>query len=216
MAASVDNYLDIVERASRGELKLPAFQRDWSWKQNQVILLFDSLRQGFPIGSFLFIQSNPNVDLAPRAFRGAIESADEASADDLVLDGQQRITAGLELFYGRGTRHYFLDLKRLKELVEERGVDPNDKIMVRKFLADLDAEDGYCVAMKATNDPLQYLLKSDKMWTGLLLNDDELERAIGHYAKAYPELDDFIRYLIGRTSGPHNPTVFLSRQFRAM
>ncbi|HEV2080006.1 MAG TPA: DUF262 domain-containing protein, partial [Allosphingosinicella sp.] len=204
MAASVDNYLAIVERAYRGELKLPAFQRDWKWKQNQVILLFDSLRQGFPIGSFLFIQSNPTVDLAPRAFRGAQKGADQAKADELVLDGQQRITAGLELFHGESSRHYFLDLRRLKELAKDRGVEPSEKETVRRFLADLDAEDGYCVAAKASNDPLQYLLKNDRLWTGVLLDDDELERAIGQYAKVFPEHEEFIRYVVGRNFRPSN------------
>ncbi|MDP3675556.1 MAG: DUF262 domain-containing protein, partial [Novosphingobium sp.] len=202
MAASVDGYLSIVSRASRGELKLPAFQRDWKWNASQVILLLDSLRQGFPIGSFLFIQANPTVDLAPRAFRGAGGDAEKATAEELVLDGQQRITAGLELFYGGSSRHYFLDLKRIRELATERDVIATDKQSIRAFLADLDAEDGYCVAAKASVDPHQYLLKRDKLWTGTLLDDDELARAIQLYAKTYPAQEDFIRFVVGRNFMP--------------
>ena len=52
MAASVEPYLSIVGRAYEGRIKLPAFQREWKWKTSQVILLFDSLRQGFPVGGF--------------------------------------------------------------------------------------------------------------------------------------------------------------------
>lgn len=40
------------------------------------------------------------------------------------------------------------------------------------------------------------------MWTGLLLDDDELERAISDYAKAYPDEEEVIRFLIGRNFRP--------------
>jgi hypothetical protein len=92
MAASVESYLKIIKRAHEGTL-LSAFQRDWKWKPGQVMLLLDSLRQGFPIGSFLILQANPAIDPAPREFRGSIKG-DKAKAEELVLDGQQRITDG--------------------------------------------------------------------------------------------------------------------------
>jgi uncharacterized protein with ParB-like and HNH nuclease domain len=116
MAASVEPYLSIVARAFDGRIKLPAFQREWKWKTSQVILLFDSLRQGFPVGGFLFIKESPPIDLAPRALRGASPSADKANPEHLVLDGQQRITAGLELFHENGGIHYFLDLNKIWEM----------------------------------------------------------------------------------------------------
>ena len=81
-------------------------------------------------------------------------------------------------------------------------MDPSNKDTVKSFLADLDAEDGYCIAQKATNDPTQYLLKSDRLWTGVLLDDDELERAISQYAKVFPQQEDFIRYVVGRNFRP--------------
>ncbi|MBH5321870.1 GmrSD restriction endonuclease domain-containing protein [Aurantiacibacter sediminis] len=206
MSASVDGYLSIVRKAHEGRLKLPAFQRDWKWKPSQVILLLDSLRQGFPIGSLLFIQANPKIDLAPRAFRGASNEAESVTTEELVLDGQQRITAGLELFYGDGVNHYFIDLKRLETLAEERMVDLDETISIRKFLSDLDAEDGYCKRQPKSSDPRSKLIKSDLLWTGLLLDDDELERAISQYAKAKPEKTDFIRHLIGRNFRPRSST----------
>ncbi len=33
---------------------LPAIQREFVWKPNQICELFDSLMQGFPFGTFLF------------------------------------------------------------------------------------------------------------------------------------------------------------------
>jgi hypothetical protein len=203
LAAAIESYLAIVRRAYEGSLKLPAFQRDWKWKPSQVTLLLDSLRQGFPIGSFLFIQANPVIDLSPREFRGSDKEASKAKTEELVLDGQQRITAGLELFYGKGLNHYFLDVRRISELAKEAKVDLDDRNAIRKFLSDLDADDGYCKRAKPTADPKSKLIRNKLLWTGLLLDDDELERAISEYAKAYPDEEKEIRYLVGRNFRPH-------------
>lgn len=202
MAASVESYLTIVRKAHDGRLKLPAFQRDWKWKPSQVMLLLDSLRQGFPIGSFLFLQSNPSINLAPREFRGASNVAASATTEDLVLDGQQRITAGLELFYGSGANHYFIDIKKLTKIASDRKVNLDSRDDIRQFLSELDGEDGYCKRLKASANPKKRLLDNKLLWTGLLLDDDELERAIGEYAKQFPDEEQVIRFLIGRNFRP--------------
>ena len=157
------------------------------------MLLLDSLRQGFPIGSFLFLQSNPSIDLAPREFRGSAKEAGKGTAEELVLDGQQRITAGLELFFDRGANHYFIDIAKLAKLAASRNVNLDERSQIRIFLADLDAEDGYCKRLKASANPAGKLLEKRLLWTGLLLDDDELERAILDYAKAYPDEEKTIR-----------------------
>jgi len=203
MAASVEAYLTVVRRAYEGRLKLPAFQREWKWRPSQVMLLLDSLRQGFPIGSFLFLQSNQAIDLAPREFKGSSPSASAGTAEDLVLDGQQRITAGLELFFSRGANHYFIDIKKLARLASDRSVSLDNRNDIRTFLADLDAEDGYCVRLKASTNPRGKLLDRKLLWTGLLLDDDELERAISEYSRANPEEESIVRFLVGRNFRPH-------------
>lgn len=206
MAATVEPYLSIVARALDGRIKLPAFQRDWKWKKSQVVLLFDSLRQGFPIGGFLFIKQNITIDLCPRDFRGAKPSATDVTAEHLVLDGQQRITAGLELFYGNGGTHYFLDLNKIYELATERGVDTDDTKSIRAFLADLEAEDNYCIAHKAGKDPIKNLIEKHQLWTALLTDEIELDRALKRYKTAYPDKEDFIDYVIGKNFRPSQNT----------
>ena len=37
-------------------LLLPAIQREFVWRNNQIRWLFDSIMQNYPIGSFLFWQ----------------------------------------------------------------------------------------------------------------------------------------------------------------
>lgn len=197
MAASVEGYVDLVKKAYDGKIKLPAFQRDWKWKSSQVTLLFDSLRQGFPVGGFLFIRQSDSVDLSPREFRGSGENSSTRTADYLVLDGQQRITAGLELFYGKSGRHYFIDLNKIYALHIERDVDVSSPKSIKKFLSDLDDDDKYCIARRASGDPDALLIKSHLLWTAKLLDDDETKIALSKYIKTYPDRRDFCDYVIG-------------------
>jgi len=168
MAATVEQYLSIVAKAHNGTIKLPAFQRKWRWKPSQVTLLFDSLRQGFPIGSFLFIKDTSEIDLGPRSFQGANSSADDTDAEHLALDGQQRITAGLELFYPDSSVQYFVDLDRVHNLFTASDADLANTGSIRAFLANLEAEDRYCVARKSIGDPDTLLTKSHLLWTNIL------------------------------------------------
>lgn len=99
---------------------LPAIQREFVWDSDQIIRLFDSLMQGYPIGSFLvwhlngedandemkyqFIQHYIEDSVHPdepefeqmRHHNKKIREEDELelpSEQDLILDGQQRLTA---------------------------------------------------------------------------------------------------------------------------
>lgn len=202
MSARVESYLTVIRRAYEGRLKLPAFQRDWKWKPSQVMLLLDSLRQGFPIGSFLFLQASPEVDLAPRDFKGSGAGAKAGQAEELVLDGQQQITAGLELFFDHGANHYFIDIMKVARLASEKKVDLDSRDAIKGFFADLDADDGYCVRFKATPNPVAKLVDKKFLWTGLLLDDDDLERAINDFCRAHPQDEKTMRYLIGRHFRP--------------
>ena len=197
MPAAVSPFLDLVRQAHEGRLKLPAFQRDWKWKTDQVILLYDSLRQGFPIGSFLFLKASKEINLAPRDFKGAAASAKNADPERLVLDGQQRITAGMELFYGTGNNRYFVDLAKLEALIQERKVSLDDLAAVQRFVEDLDvADDRYCVAKKIFDEPTQVLTQRHLLCTSLLVEEAELNRALFIYKKKFPEKEEFIQFVL--------------------
>lgn len=53
----------VVEKIGNNEIYLPAIQRKFVWKQKQTEKLFDSIQQGYPIGTFLFWFINrPHID----------------------------------------------------------------------------------------------------------------------------------------------------------
>ena len=46
--------INLLDDVKSGRIRIPVFQRDYVWKKNQRLELFDSLNNGFPIGSLLF------------------------------------------------------------------------------------------------------------------------------------------------------------------
>jgi hypothetical protein len=50
-----------LDRIWKHDYVLPAIQREFVWKPEQIYRLFDSLMQGFPVGSFLFWKIEPET-----------------------------------------------------------------------------------------------------------------------------------------------------------
>jgi uncharacterized protein with ParB-like and HNH nuclease domain len=97
---------EALSRIRERRLLLPAIQREFVWEAWQVEWLFDSLLQGYPIGSFLFWEVRDNQSknqfqyyefLRTYRERFSIHNPPFATAGhydfDAVLDGQQRLTA---------------------------------------------------------------------------------------------------------------------------
>ena len=195
MTSSARSFRDLVQDAHDGRLKLPAFQRKWRWRADKVIKLYDSLRQSYPIGALLFLKGE-NALLAPRTFEGSSNSATEKSADFLVLDGQQRLTAGIHLFYATGPKQYYINLDKLMELVLSKNIVLSDRLSVQKFVDDLDETDSYLVSRQNITDPRSLLIKKHFLCTSILADSTELNVAIADYLKAFPERTDFAYRLI--------------------
>lgn len=82
---------EILERIERGELQLPDFQRDWVWDDEGVRGLIASIAAGFPVGALLTLTTGGEVRFKPRPLANAPEGND--NPDELLLDGQQRMTS---------------------------------------------------------------------------------------------------------------------------
>jgi hypothetical protein len=94
-----------IQEIKSNKYVLPAIQREFVWKAEQIEKLFDSLLRGYPIGSFLFWKVNPDR-IGDFQFYRFMERYHERTYrrnepftppmhQDLtaVLDGQQRLTA---------------------------------------------------------------------------------------------------------------------------
>ena len=94
-----------LEQMLRHDLVLPAIQREFVWRPQQICNFFDSLLQGYPFGAFLYWQVQPQNSSEFRFydFIRNYHQRDNPHCPPLplirdqkltaVLDGQQRLTA---------------------------------------------------------------------------------------------------------------------------
>lgn len=74
------------------KIRIPDFQREFVWDLSQIISLLDSVYQHFPIGSFLFWETDDDI-LAYRRIGEVELRHDTKKGAQYVLDGQQRLTS---------------------------------------------------------------------------------------------------------------------------
>ena len=88
---------DLLSDVKNGRIGLPDLQRPFVWKDNKVRELLDSMMKGYPIGYIMLWESPADYENT-----GYIGKNDKMykSPDDLVIDGQQRLTALLAAMYG--------------------------------------------------------------------------------------------------------------------
>lgn len=104
----VHNLLDDVKN---GRIGLPDLQRPFVWPDSKVRNLFDSMMKGFPIG-YVMLWASPadynntkNIGVGEKQFK---------RPDDLVIDGQQRLTSLLAAISGTKVLDKNFKEKRIK------------------------------------------------------------------------------------------------------
>lgn len=127
---------------------LPAIQREFVWKPEQIIKLFDSILRGYPIGSFLFWELQPENRDKWDTYKFIEDGQQEGTHNELanpagvqqltlVLDGQQRLTSLMIGLKGSYTikkkcrryhdpsawirQHLYLDLLKNPRISEDDG-----------------------------------------------------------------------------------------------
>ena len=86
--------------AEVGELALPSFQRSYVWKSRQLVEDYvDAVFRGRPTGVFLILRTNGAPQLVSRGLRGM--DVDVGHAEELLLDGQQRLTSLWQVLNGQ-------------------------------------------------------------------------------------------------------------------
>ncbi|TWU09955.1 DUF262 domain-containing protein [Allorhodopirellula heiligendammensis] len=96
---------EVLDSVHQNKFVLPAIQREFVWKPEQIARLFDSLMQGYPFGTFLFWKVNKQNCSKYKfySFVRDYHERDNPHCPQLpifheteltaVLDGQQRLTA---------------------------------------------------------------------------------------------------------------------------
>jgi hypothetical protein len=152
---------DALKRIGNRSYVLPAIQREFVWRPEQIERLFDSLMQGYPFGTFLFWKVQPETSGAFKFYEFVREWHERDAAHcppigpvhghavTAVLDGQQRLTAlniglrgsmALKRPYARKNKADAYPVQRLRlDLLAPEQPDENGTVYSFKFLDDARA-----------------------------------------------------------------------------
>lgn len=92
----------VINDIHNGIIQVPSFHRAWCWRDGDVRKLIAAIAEGGPIGSATLMESQP---IGCRTVAGVtLTEAQEPS--QLILDGQQRLTAIYQACFGREPIHF--------------------------------------------------------------------------------------------------------------
>ena len=86
----VVHLIDLLKWAREGRLRVPRFQREFVWRRQDILDLFDSISRQYPIGTLFLWGAKPMPDTRDQI--GPLELPNYQGETWLVLDGQQRLT----------------------------------------------------------------------------------------------------------------------------
>lgn len=89
---------NIINKIQDGEIRIPAFQRDYVWEYENIAFLMDSIYKGFPIGSVLFWRTREKLHTEKQLGNFTLPEPQKDYPIDYVLDGQQRLTSLFTVF----------------------------------------------------------------------------------------------------------------------
>ncbi len=112
-----------------GAAQLPDFQRGWVWDDGRIKALILSVIHSFPVGAAMFLEyGNESIHFKHKPIEGSNADPD-TEPDELILDGQQRLTSLYNALYSKNPVHTKTDkgkkIDRYYYLDIEKAVDPN-------------------------------------------------------------------------------------------
>jgi hypothetical protein len=154
------NIRKLIDRITSGDIRIPAFQRDFVWEADQVAFLLDSIYKGFPIGTVILWRTDARLKVEKDLGSFKLPEPAKDYPVNYVLDGQQRLTSLFSTFQTElvpGNSDWvdiYFDMAAVENIQESlflalsgAEVDPNrhfpvktifDTVEYRKATADLD------------------------------------------------------------------------------
>lgn len=84
---------EIISQVETGQIRIPAFQRDFVWEPERVAQFIDSLYKGYPFGALLFWRAKEQLEVERQLGPFSLPDPRADFPIDYVLDGQQRVTS---------------------------------------------------------------------------------------------------------------------------
>lgn len=133
---------EILEQVSRGQIRIPAFQRGFVWEPERVAYLMDSIFKRYPFGSLLFWRTREKLKFDRKLGPFQLPEPKTDYPIDYVLDGQQRVTSIFGVFQSE---------------LPQPGLDENWLPIYFDLSAEPTAQDSQFVALSPNKfDPERY------------------------------------------------------------
>lgn len=84
---------EIIKKITDGKIQLPDFQRGWVWDDEHVRSLLVSISRSFPVGAVMLLDTGGDVKFQVRPVENVDFPNGLPNPDQLILDGQQRLTS---------------------------------------------------------------------------------------------------------------------------
>lgn len=120
---------DLMKAVDTGKAQLPDFQRGWVWDDGRIKALILSVIHSFPVGAAMFLEyGNESIHFKHKPIEGS-EADPATNPDELILDGQQRLTSLYNALYSKKPVHTKTDkgkeIDRYYYLDIEKALDPS-------------------------------------------------------------------------------------------
>src|SRR5690606_15488851 len=118
-----ENLSEILKKIVEGKLQLPDFQRGWVWDDAHIKSLLVSIARSFPVGAVMLLETGGDVKFQVRPIENVELPKIDIETEELILDGQQRLTSltqvlkldkPVKTFDEKGRvikRHYYIDIE---------------------------------------------------------------------------------------------------------
>lgn len=120
---------DLMKAVDNGAAQLPDFQRGWVWDDGRIKALILSVIHNFPVGAAMFLEyGNESIHFKHKPIEGSSANPN-TEPDELILDGQQRLTSLYNALYSKNPVHTKTDkgkeIDRYYYLSIEKALDPS-------------------------------------------------------------------------------------------
>lgn len=119
-----ESLSDIIKKITEGKIQLPEFQRGWVWDDEHVRSLLTSVARSFPIGAVMLLGMGGKLRFQVRPIQNVPLSKDVPAPEQIILDGQQRLTSLTQVLALEGPvktfdekkneieRYYYIDIEQ--------------------------------------------------------------------------------------------------------
>lgn len=119
---------DLMIAVDSSKAQLPDFQRGWVWDDRRIKALILSVIHNYPVGAAMFLEyGNESIHFKHKPIEGS-DADSETEPDELILDGQQRLTSLYNALFSKKPVHTKTDkgkeIDRYYYLDIEKALDP--------------------------------------------------------------------------------------------